>query len=157
MVDLIEEELGGASPERNRDSPSSPGTSRRSRMKPIGPKNERAAIISGAGSGLGRAIAKELVEAGIRCVITGRRRAALEQTADIIAGDRSRVLVVQGDVTAREDRARVLGECLERLGRVDILVNNAGISSAAPLLEYGEQEWRQGDLVHLCGTHSRGS
>jgi NADP-dependent 3-hydroxy acid dehydrogenase YdfG len=84
-------------------------------MKPIGPKNERAAIITGAGSGLDRAIAKELVEAGIRCVITGRRRAALEQTADIIAGDRSRVLVVQGDVTAREDRARVLASAWKGL------------------------------------------
>lgn len=46
-------------------------------MKPIGQKNDRAAIITGAGRGLDRAIAKELVEAGISCVITGRRRMKL--------------------------------------------------------------------------------
>ena len=108
-------------------------------MKSIGQENERAAIITGAGSGLGRAIAKELVGAGIRCVITGRRRAALEQTADMIPGDRSRVLVVPGDVTVAPDRARILAECLGAFARADILVNNAGTSSAAPLLEYGEE------------------
>jgi NAD(P)-dependent dehydrogenase (short-subunit alcohol dehydrogenase family) len=105
--------------------------------------NQRVAIVTGAGSGLGRATAKELVDAGIRCVLTGRRLNALQQTVDMISGDRSRTLVIQSDVTVASDRARIVSECLGNFGHIDILVNNAGISHKAPLLECGEEEWRQ--------------
>ena len=104
---------------------------------------ERVAIITGAGSGLGRAMAKDFVDHGIRCVLTGRRLNALEQTVDMIAGDRSRMLIVQSDVTVAADRARIVSECIASFGSVDILVNNAGISFIAPLLAHEEKEWRQ--------------
>jgi NAD(P)-dependent dehydrogenase (short-subunit alcohol dehydrogenase family) len=104
---------------------------------------ERVAIITGAGSGLGRAMAKDFVDHGIRCVLTGRRITALEQTVDMIAGDRNRMLIVQSDVTVAADRARIVSECISSFGSVDILVNNAGISFIAPLLAHEEKEWRQ--------------
>ncbi len=68
---------------------------------------------------------------------------ALEQTVEIISGDRSRMCIVQGDVTVAADRARIVNDCITAFGRVDILINNAGISSIAPLLAHAEKEWRQ--------------
>ena len=106
-------------------------------------KIERVAIVTGAGSGLGRAMAKAFVAHGTRCVLTGRRLHALEETAELIGGNRSDVLIVQSDVTVAADRARIVSECVATLGRVDILVNNAGISFIAPLLSHQEKEWRE--------------
>src|ERR1700722_20777014 len=88
-------------------------------------RREQVAIMTGAGSGLGRAMAKDFVDHGIRCVLTGRRFTALEQTVDMISGDRSRMLIVQSDVTVAADRTRIVNECIASFGRVDILVNNA--------------------------------
>jgi NAD(P)-dependent dehydrogenase (short-subunit alcohol dehydrogenase family) len=104
---------------------------------------DRVAIITGAGSGLGRAMAKDFFDHGTRCVITGRRLNALEQTLDMISGDRRNMLAVRGDVTVAADRARVVSECIATFGRVDILVNNAGISHVAPLLAHEEADWRR--------------
>jgi 3-oxoacyl-[acyl-carrier protein] reductase len=53
------------------------------------------------------------------------------------------MLIIQSDVTLAADRARIVSESLEKFGHIDILVNNAGISRKAPLLDYGEEEWRQ--------------
>ena len=105
-------------------------------------KTDHVAVITGAGSGLGQATAQVLVESGIRCVITGRRREKLEETAQIIA-DPDRVLVVQSDVTVPEDRKRIVADCMKKFGRLDILVNNAGYAKDAPLLAYGVEMWRE--------------
>jgi len=61
----------------------------------------------------------------------------------MISADASRTLVIPSDVTIAADRARIVSECLRHFGQIDILVNNAGISRKAPLLDYGEEDWRQ--------------
>jgi NAD(P)-dependent dehydrogenase (short-subunit alcohol dehydrogenase family) len=105
--------------------------------------NPRAAIVTGAGSGLGRVMAHEFAANGTRCVITGRRLRSLEETVSLLPEkDRDRLVIVQGDVTSEADRARAVKECIAKFGRVDILVNNAGISFTAPLLCHQEKEWR---------------
>ncbi len=111
-------------------------------------KIDRVAIVTGGGSGIGQATAKILAEGGIRCVIAGRRRDALEQTARMIA-DPDRTLMVQSDVTSSDDRKRIVAECLGKFGRLDILVNNAGYARNAPLLEYGVEKWREVMNVNL--------
>src|ERR1700722_13414668 len=106
--------------------------------------NPRVAIVTGAGSGLGRVMAQECVASGARCVITGRRLKSLEDTAGLIPKkDRDHLLIVQGNVTVEAARARAVSESIAKFGHIDILVNNAGISSIAPLLSHEEKEWRE--------------
>jgi NAD(P)-dependent dehydrogenase (short-subunit alcohol dehydrogenase family) len=103
---------------------------------------ERVAIVTGAGTGIGQAIALDLADAGIRCVIVGRRREPLDDTVARSGGD-GRIVAVSGDITDAADRERVVEETSRRFGRIDILVNNAGVSSIAPLLAAGEADWRK--------------
>jgi NAD(P)-dependent dehydrogenase (short-subunit alcohol dehydrogenase family) len=104
--------------------------------------DERVAVVTGAGTALGQATAWVLLENGIDCVLAGRRRAPLEQTAAApnLSG---RTHIIPADVANAEDRARIVGETIDRFGRLDILVNNAGTSGNAPLLDYTVADWRR--------------
>jgi len=101
----------------------------------------RVAIVTGGGTGLGRATVEVLAEAGVRCLVVGRRSKPLEET--LAALPRSAlVLPLQADVDRAADRRRIVEKALEAFGRIDILVNNAGISRPAPLLTYDLERWR---------------
>jgi NAD(P)-dependent dehydrogenase (short-subunit alcohol dehydrogenase family) len=102
----------------------------------------RVALVTGAGTGLGRAVAEVLGESGMAVVLVGRRSEAIEAVAasdSFTAG----ALAVQADVASASDRARIVTAALERFGRVDALVNNAGISHREPLLSHSEEGWRR--------------
>jgi NAD(P)-dependent dehydrogenase (short-subunit alcohol dehydrogenase family) len=101
----------------------------------------RVAIVTGAGTGLGQATAEVLGDAGYACVLVGRRREPLEQTArGSFSGG---VHVVDADVADAGERARIVRETLDAFGRIDVLVNNAGVSAKAPLLDVDEASWRR--------------
>jgi NAD(P)-dependent dehydrogenase (short-subunit alcohol dehydrogenase family) len=110
----------------------------------------RVAVVTGAGTGIGRAVAAALLEAGYRVVLAGRREGALHVT---LADRESQGLVVPTDVT-REVSVRSLFErTREKFGRVDVLFNNAGIFGiSAPIENMGLEEWRAVVETNLTGS-----
>src|SRR6516225_8151255 len=88
----------------------------------------RIAVVTGASSGIGRASALALVEAGFSVVLAGRRRDMLEETATL-ANAPPRTLVVQTDVRDPPSIAALFDKVKETYGRIDLLFNNAGTST----------------------------
>jgi NADP-dependent 3-hydroxy acid dehydrogenase YdfG len=107
------------------------------------------AVVTGAGSGLGRVVANALLGAGYRVALAGRRRDALEDTAD----GRAEALVVPTDVTDAESVAQLFGIVRETWGRVDVLVNNAGIfGPAGSVDEIAVADWEATVATNLTGS-----
>jgi NAD(P)-dependent dehydrogenase (short-subunit alcohol dehydrogenase family) len=111
----------------------------------------RIAIVTGAGSGIGRAIARGLVGDGYRVALAGRRRDALEETA--AGAPPANILVVPTDVS----RSAAVGALFETVrtawGRLDLLVNNAGMSApAVPLDELTDEAWQAVVDVNLTAA-----
>jgi 3-oxoacyl-[acyl-carrier protein] reductase len=105
---------------------------------------ERACVVTGASSGIGRATALVLAGEGARVLLVSRSERAL---ADVAAdcGEAAEVLAL--DVTSPDAGERVVSRCLERFGRIDALVNNAGTSSVRTLEQLTDEDWkRQWDL-----------
>ncbi|MCR4413013.1 MAG: 3-ketoacyl-ACP reductase [Thermoguttaceae bacterium] len=109
--------------------------------------DRRAAVVTGASRGIGRAIAEELARRGYAVVVNYATRpdAAQEVVQGIVAAG-GQAVAVRGDVGSRDDRASLLHTALDRFGRLDVLVNNAGITSQGrkDVLEATEESW---DLV----------
>jgi NAD(P)-dependent dehydrogenase (short-subunit alcohol dehydrogenase family) len=111
---------------------------------------QKVAVVTGAGSGIGRAVAIALGAAGFRLVLTGRRRAPLEDTAQQVPGS---VLVLPADITDAEAVTALFARVRENCGRIDLLFNNAGISAAAvPFEELSAQQWRAVIETNLTGA-----
>jgi NADP-dependent 3-hydroxy acid dehydrogenase YdfG len=100
------------------------------------------AVVTGAGSGIGRAVALRLASAGYACLLVGRREARLQGTQEAIEAAGSRALTVPSDVRDPAGRDAIL-EAVDAAGaRITALVNNAGRSSPAPLFGADLEAWR---------------
>jgi NAD(P)-dependent dehydrogenase (short-subunit alcohol dehydrogenase family) len=105
-------------------------------------------VVTGAGSGVGRAVARNLLEAGYRVALAGRRADALAETA---TGDD--VLLVPTDVTVEESVVALFDAVRDRWGRVDVLFNNAGTNvRATPVEDFTAQQWSKVVDTNLTGT-----
>ncbi|NLU71741.1 SDR family oxidoreductase [Streptomyces sp. HNM0575] len=115
----------------------------------------RTALVTGAGSGIGRAVAVELAAAGRRVTLSGRRAGPLEETARLI-GERPGApdaAVVPTDVTDPEAVTALFASVRRSSGRLDLLFNNAGaFGPAVPLEELSPEEWRGVVDVNLTGA-----
>jgi NAD(P)-dependent dehydrogenase (short-subunit alcohol dehydrogenase family) len=114
--------------------------------------NGKVALVTGAGSGIGRATSLALLREGYSVVLAGRRPAALAETADLAGPDRSRLLAVPADVSD-PTTVRELFETVRRThGRLDLLFNNAGTGAPpVPLEELTVEQWRRVVDVNLTG------
>jgi 3-oxoacyl-[acyl-carrier protein] reductase len=102
---------------------------------------DRTALVTGASSGIGRAIARGLADEGVRVAIVARRRNLLEELADeIVAADGPRPSVIEADVMGDDAPARIAGEAVRTLGKVEVLVNCAGGSRPLPI-DAPEERW----------------
>lgn len=111
--------------------------------------SNKVALITGAGSGIGRGIALRFAAEGARLALTDLDGEKVQQTATQIAGS----VALQADVRQRMDHERVLARALETFGRIDILVNNAGTSTLSPYLDLGDDIWERVLDTNLQGVH----
>jgi citronellol/citronellal dehydrogenase len=102
----------------------------------------RCALVTGGGSGIGRATALELAHSGAAVAVCGRRPEVLDQTQALIEQDGGQCLAVPGDVREPADVARIVDATLERFGAIDVLVNNAGGQFSAPAEEITDGGWK---------------
>lgn len=115
--------------------------------------DSRIALITGAGSGIGRAVALALREAGWTIVLTGRRRETLQKTAEETAASRDGFLVFPADVTDPAQVRTLFEEVRGTYGRLDLLFNNAGIAApGVPIDELSYEQWRAVVDVNLNGA-----
>ncbi|MDQ3810952.1 MAG: SDR family NAD(P)-dependent oxidoreductase, partial [Chloroflexota bacterium] len=99
----------------------------------------RAALVTGAASGIGRAIAEELAGHGA-CVLVGDRN---PEQGEAVARSLPRAVFQQADVTSRDECRALVARAEREWGGVDILVNNAGVQHVAPVEEFPEERWEQ--------------
>jgi NAD(P)-dependent dehydrogenase (short-subunit alcohol dehydrogenase family) len=115
--------------------------------------NQKVAIVTGAGSGIGRAVALALVREGYCVVLAGRNSQTLKETASRAGSDNGRILTVPTDVTDTIAVQALFDETVRDFGRLDLLFNNAGMSApAVPLDELTVEQWRQVVDVNLTGV-----
>ncbi len=113
--------------------------------------NTKTAVITGAGSGIGFAVAEAFVREGTNVVLNGRTEDKLIRAAAQF-GQPSQLAIVAGDVTKTETADRIVDAAVNRFGRVDVLVNNAGTFQTKPFTEYAVEEL-DSFLGYLRGTY----
>ncbi len=112
----------------------------------------RTAVVIGGTSGIGRAIAHGLAEAGADVVTTSRRMEQVESTCQEIEDRGKRTLRICSDVSDRASLQNLLDECVREFGKVDIMVNSAGRTKRAPTLDFDEEDWSAILETNLTGT-----
>lgn len=113
----------------------------------------KVAIVTGAGSGIGQAVALSLVREGFCVAIAGRRSQTLEKTVTLAGSDANRILAVPTDVTDPTAVRELFDRTINAYSRVDLLFNNAGLGAPAiPLDELTVEQWRTVVDVNLTGV-----
>jgi NAD(P)-dependent dehydrogenase (short-subunit alcohol dehydrogenase family) len=110
----------------------------------------KVAIITGAGSGIGRAVALEMASAGFSVALAGRRLAELEKTAALAGG--GRMHVVSTDVRQPDSVRALFSSTREKFGRLDVLFNNAGVNTGTPFEDLSYEQWCEVVNVNLTGS-----
>lgn len=113
----------------------------------------KVALVTGGGSGLGRAMCVRLATEGARVVVADLDHAAASDTVGSIVAAGGEAVAMQGDVSRREDVARLAADTVERFGSIDVLVNNAGIvGEFVKTAEVSDESWRRVLEVNLTSV-----
>lgn len=116
--------------------------------------SSRVVVITGAGSGIGRATALTCAGAGTVVAVCGRSILSLRETASLVetAGGVARAFAV--DVRETESVGKMVKAVVGEFGRIDVLVNNAGVIAAKPFLALSDQEWNEQIAINLTGSYN---
>jgi NAD(P)-dependent dehydrogenase (short-subunit alcohol dehydrogenase family) len=118
----------------------------------VGKLDGRVAIITGAGSGIGRAMAKRFVEEGAKVAAVDVNGPAVRATVEQLGEAAGLLIAVEGDITSEADVDRIVESTVQRWARVDVLCNNAGImDSHLPAAEVSVERWRKVMDVNVTG------
>jgi NAD(P)-dependent dehydrogenase (short-subunit alcohol dehydrogenase family) len=113
----------------------------------------KIAIVTGAGTGIGQAVAVALLQDGYDVVLAGRRKEALERTAAGAGPAGARALVIPTDVSDPQAVRALLARTREAFGRLDLLFNNAGVSApGVPLEDLTDEQWKSVVDINLTGA-----
>ncbi|MFJ2956116.1 SDR family NAD(P)-dependent oxidoreductase [Streptomyces sp. NPDC087270] len=115
----------------------------------MGQLDDKTALVTGASTGIGLAIARRFAAEGATVYLTGRRKAELEHAVEQV-GDRA--IGIRSDVSELDDLDRLFAEITERGGRLDIVVANAGVGEFGPLGSITEEEYDRTTSINLKGT-----
>jgi NAD(P)-dependent dehydrogenase (short-subunit alcohol dehydrogenase family) len=110
----------------------------------------KVAIVTGAGSGIGRAVALEMAAAGFSVALAGRRLAELEKTAAMAGG--GNMHAVSTDVRQPDSIRALFAGTQEKFGRLDVLFNNAGVNATVPFEDLSYEQWCEVVNVNLTGS-----
>ena len=112
----------------------------------------KTAVITGGGRGIGAAVARALAEAGASVVVASRTESDIEGVASALTADCHRVWAVPCDVSDPKSIQNLATAATEHLGHVDILVNNAGIALSAPIHKTTLDDWKSVLAVNATGV-----
>ncbi|HEX16353.1 MAG: 3-oxoacyl-[acyl-carrier-protein] reductase [Deltaproteobacteria bacterium] len=112
----------------------------------------KVAIVTGASSGIGQAVARLFAQEGAKVALVGRRLEALREVASQIEAEGGVALPIQADVRLWEDVERAVREALDAFGSLQILINNAGLTRDNLAVRMTEEEWDEVMEVNLRGT-----
>jgi NAD(P)-dependent dehydrogenase (short-subunit alcohol dehydrogenase family) len=113
----------------------------------------KVAIVTGAGTGIGKSVALALLKDGYRVALAGRRKELLEETVKVAGPAAARALVVPTDVSDPDSVRALFAHTKEAFGRLDLLFNNAGVSAPGiPLEELSYEQWKTVVDINLTGA-----
>ena len=115
----------------------------------MGKLDNKIAIVTGAGQGIGRAIAEKLAAEGATVVVTDINEGTAKETAEAIGGG---AVGIRTDVTSRESVDAMVEQVRGQFGRIDVLVNNAGWDKAGPFVDSDPADWDRVIQINLYGV-----
>ena len=114
---------------------------------------DKVVVVTGAGSGIGRATALAFGSEGAKVMATDLNATSAQAVADQIRGAGGQAEALQADVSVAADVERMVTTTVERLGRLDVLMNNAGIIFLLPITQVPEEQWDQLMSINLKGVY----